>query len=130
MADEDKELPTTLRTFLSRLLPEYMVPAAFVRLEAFPLTPNGKLNRRALPAPDGEAFVHRAYEAPVGPIETALAGIWTELLGVEDISRHDSFFELGGHSLLAVRLLSRIAASGTELSLGHPLRFPSTAGFS
>ncbi len=117
VAEEDKELPATLRTFLSRLLPEYMVPTAFVRLAAFPLTPNGKLDHRALPAPDGEAFARRAYETPIGPIETALAEIWTELLGIDRISRHDSFFELGGHSLLAVRLLSRITALGTELSL-------------
>ena len=124
VADEDNELPATLRTFLSRLLPEYMVPAAFVRLEAFPLTPNGKLNRRALPAPDGDAFARRAYEAPIGPIETALAEIWSELLGVEGISRHDSFFELGGHSLLAVRLLERLRRIGLSLAIRDLFQSP------
>ncbi|EQB97863.1 hypothetical protein B738_28397, partial [Photorhabdus temperata subsp. temperata M1021] len=92
-------LVNSLRTRLSALLPDYMVPAAFVRLEAFPLTPNGKLDRRALPAPDEAAFARQAYEAPQGETEAALAAIWRELLGIEHISRHDNFFALGGHSL-------------------------------
>ncbi|WP_323131081.1 phosphopantetheine-binding protein [Sinorhizobium medicae] len=81
-----------------------MVPAAFVRLEALPLTPNGKLDRQALPAPDDEAYARAGYAAPQGAIETALAEIWAELLGVERVGRNDNFFELGGHSLLAVQL--------------------------
>jgi thioesterase domain-containing protein len=83
-----------------------MVPAAYVLLEALPLTPNGKLDRGALPAPDGEAYSRQAYEAPQGPVEQALAAIWSELLGIERISRHDNFFELGGHSLLTVHMFS------------------------
>ena len=66
---------------LKRKLPEYMVPAAFVALEALPLTPNGKLDRKALPAPDGEAYATPAYEAPIGPVESAVAEIWADLLG-------------------------------------------------
>src|SRR5206468_11631680 len=85
-----------------------MVPAAYVALEALPLTPNGKLDRNALPAPEGDAFTRHAYEAPQGEVEQALAAIWSELLGVERISRHDNFFELGGHSLLAIELLGRL----------------------
>jgi thioesterase domain-containing protein len=85
-----------------------MVPAAFVRLEAFPLTPNGKLDRRALPLPDEEAYARAAYEVPQGEIETVLAAIWSELLGVERISRTDNFFHLGGHSFLALRVISDI----------------------
>ncbi|WP_426213821.1 condensation domain-containing protein, partial [Mesorhizobium abyssinicae] len=82
------------------------------------LTPNGKLDRQALPAPDDEAYAHAAYEAPQGAVETALAQIWAELLGVERVGRHDNFFELGGHSLLAVQLLSRLSrAVGVELPL-------------
>ncbi|MFA1627698.1 amino acid adenylation domain-containing protein, partial [Rhizobium mongolense] len=92
----------------SACLPDYMVPAAFVRLSALPLTPNGKLDRKALPVPDDDAYAHRTYEAPRGEIETALAEIWAELLGVERVGRHDHFFELGGHSLLAVQLMERL----------------------
>ncbi|MFA1628087.1 amino acid adenylation domain-containing protein [Rhizobium mongolense] len=101
------ELAAALRTHLGGLLPDYMVPAAFVRLEALPLMPNGKLDRKALPVPDDDAYARTVYEAPQGAVETALAAIWQELLGLERIGRHDNFFELGGHSLLAVQLLSR-----------------------
>ncbi|HEX2080603.1 MAG TPA: non-ribosomal peptide synthase/polyketide synthase [Longimicrobium sp.] len=97
-----------LRAHLSAHLPEYMVPAAFVRLEAFPVTPNGKLDRRALPAPADEAYARRGYEAPVGETEQALAEIWSAVLGVERVGRQDNFFELGGHSLLAVQVISRV----------------------
>ena len=80
-----RSLVATLRQHLAEQLPEYMVPAAFVRLEALPLTPNGKLDRKALPAPDGEAVVQRAYEAPQGEVEETLAALWRELLGVERV---------------------------------------------
>ncbi|MER8760619.1 non-ribosomal peptide synthetase, partial [Mesorhizobium sp. M0976] len=107
-----------LRAHLGGRLPDYMVPSAFVRLSALPLTANGKLDRQALPAPDDDAYARAAYEAPRGEIETALAQIWAELLGVERVGRHDHFFELGGHSLLAVQLLSRLSrAVGVELPL-------------
>ncbi|NTF46086.1 non-ribosomal peptide synthetase, partial [Rhizobium rhizogenes] len=101
-------LAGVLRGHLSASLPDYMVPAAFVVLDGLPLTPNGKVDRRALPAPADEAYARGASEAPVGEIETMLADLWSELLGVERIGRGDNFFELGGHSLLAVRMISRI----------------------
>ncbi|TYP15978.1 non-ribosomal peptide synthase/polyketide synthase [Xenorhabdus doucetiae] len=101
-------LPAALRQQLAQHLADYMLPSAFVMLETFPLTPNGKLNRQALPAPDGSALVTRRYEAPVGDVEIALAQIWQNLLGLEQVGRHDHFFELGGHSLLAVQLVARI----------------------
>ncbi|HYR11609.1 MAG TPA: AMP-binding protein, partial [Longimicrobium sp.] len=97
-----------LREHLRRELPEYMVPAAFVPLERLPLTANGKLDRKALPAPEGDAFARRGYEAPVGEVEQALSEIWSELLGVERVGRWDNFFELGGHSLLIVKLIERM----------------------
>jgi acyl carrier protein len=97
-----------LKAHLAERLPGYMVPAAFVWMEAYPQTSNGKLDRRALPAPEGGAFATRQYEAPEGEVEEALAEIWSELLGVERVGRHDDFFELGGHSLLVVRAISRI----------------------
>jgi len=98
-----------LRSHLLVQLPEYMVPAAYVRLTAFPLTPNGKLDRKALPMPEGEAYAVRGYEAPQGEVETILAEIWAQLLKVERVGRHDNFFELGGHSLLALSLVHRLS---------------------
>src|SRR6185312_272393 len=97
-----------LRAHLSAVLPDYMVPAAYVRMERLPLTPNGKLDRKALPAPEQEAYAVRGYEAPVGEIETKLAAVWAEVLKLEKVGRHDNFFDLGGHSLLAVRVVSRL----------------------
>ncbi|HJU38103.1 MAG TPA: amino acid adenylation domain-containing protein, partial [Tahibacter sp.] len=101
-----------LRTALAAALPEYMVPAAFVRLDALPLTPNGKLDRRALPMPDGSAVVARDYAAPLPGIESTLARTWQALLGLERVGRDDHFFELGGHSLLVVGLIERLRREG------------------
>jgi hypothetical protein len=107
-----------LREHLLRVLPEYMVPGAWVMLEAMPLTANGKLDRRALPAPDERAYTRREYEAPQGPVEEILAGIWQEVLNIERVGRHDNFFELGGHSLLATRVMAQIFEMlGLELPL-------------
>ncbi|WP_338835114.1 amino acid adenylation domain-containing protein [Bradyrhizobium septentrionale] len=116
--DDGGGLAGALRAHLSARLPDYMVPAAFVRLAALPLTVNGKLDRKALPGPADAAYALAAYEAPRGEVETMLAGIWAELLGVERIGRHDNFFELGGHSLLAVQLMERLR----RLSLGVEVR--------
>nr|UXB95131.1 non ribosomal peptide synthetase [Pseudomonas syringae] len=102
----------TLRSHLQARLPDYMVPAAYVRLDALPLTANGKLDRKVLPAPDAQALVSRGYEAPQGEVENLLATIWAEVLKVEQVGRHDHFFELGGHSLLAVSLIERMRQAG------------------
>ncbi|WP_371933174.1 phosphopantetheine-binding protein [Bradyrhizobium sp. CCGUVB23] len=99
------------------------MPAAFVRLEALPLTVNGKLDRQALPPPADAAYARRSYAPPQGEIETALAQIWAELLGVERVGRHDHFFELGGHSLLAVQLLSRAVDLGLKFSAADLFMF-------
>ncbi|WP_429261985.1 amino acid adenylation domain-containing protein [Paraburkholderia atlantica] len=113
---DGSELAGALRAHISAQLPDYMVPSAFVRLAALPLTVNGKLDRTALPAPDDEAYAHRAYAPPQGEMETVLAQIWAELLGVERVGRHDHFFALGGHSLLAVQLISRAQKAGLTFS--------------
>ncbi|TGN90761.1 amino acid adenylation domain-containing protein [Bradyrhizobium yuanmingense] len=99
------ELASALRDHLRACLPDYMVPSAFVSLDALPLTPNGKVDRKALPAPENGAYARRRFEPPRGEVEQVVADIWAELLGVDRIGRSDHFFELGGHSLLAVRML-------------------------
>ena len=112
-----------LRSHLLAALPEYMVPAAYVHLESLPLTANGKLDRKALPAPDGSAYAVHVYEPPVGAVEEAIARIWSELLNVERIGRNDNFFDLGGHSLLAVRVLSRLRqVCNADVNLTRALR--------
>ncbi|WP_273826188.1 non-ribosomal peptide synthetase [Pseudomonas asplenii] len=100
--------PGALREQLALSLPDYMLPAAFVRLDSLPLTANGKLDRGALPAPDAAAFDPRHYVAPQGELETGLARIWSEVLGIERVGRDDSFFALGGHSLLVMQVIARI----------------------
>ncbi|QPB24417.1 amino acid adenylation domain-containing protein (plasmid) [Rhizobium sp. 007] len=128
--DEDGSgLAVALRAHLGGRLPDYMVPSAFVRLSALPLTPNGKLDRKGLPAPADDAYARRSYEAPQGGIETALAEIWAELLGVERVGRHDHFFELGGHSLLAMQLLSRASDLGLKFSTADLFQAPVLTDF-
>src|SRR5262249_29148467 len=103
-----------LRAHLLTRVPDYMVPAAYVRLEALPLTPNGKLDRRALPEPKAGAHAVHSYQAPVGEIESTLARLWSEVLQLEQVGRHDNFFALGGHSMLAVRLIERMRREGLQ----------------
>ena len=116
-----------LRSYLSALLPEYMVPAAYVQLSALPLTPNGKLDRKALPAPGSDAYATRGYEAPQGGLETRLANVWEEVLKVERVGRHDNFFELGGHSLLAVTMIQRMRRNGIALDVRALFATPTLA---
>ncbi|AMS12797.1 non-ribosomal peptide synthetase [Pseudomonas chlororaphis] len=118
-----------LRSHLLEQLPEYMVPALFVHLPALPLSPNGKLDRKALPAPDLESLRVREYEAPQGDTEILLARIWAELLNVERVGRHDHFFELGGHSLLAVSLIGRLRQEGMEADVRALFEQPTLAGY-
>ncbi|HEX4494606.1 MAG TPA: amino acid adenylation domain-containing protein, partial [Thermoanaerobaculia bacterium] len=106
-----------IRGSLHERLPDYMVPAAFVKLESLPLTPNGKVDRKALPAPE-ESSVPETFIAPRTPVEEVVAGLWSELLGVERIGADANFFELGGHSLLATQVMSRLRqAFGVEIPL-------------
>jgi amino acid adenylation domain-containing protein len=118
----------TLRLALRERLPDYMVPAAFVVLPALPLTPNGKVDRKALPAPEGRG-AEEASRAPLTPVEEVLAGIWSEVLGLEAIGAEEDFFALGGHSLLATRVISRLRTTcGVELPLRTLFEAPTIAG--
>src|SRR6185295_11286555 len=115
VAADDKDrnaLLAEIKEHLTRQVPHYMIPAAFVWLDSLPLTSNGKINRRALPQPDlsrGDAQVE--HVAPRTPLEERLAAIWREVLELERIGVHDNFFSLGGHSLLAVRVTARLRAA-------------------
>jgi amino acid adenylation domain-containing protein len=115
-AVEPAPAPEDLRDALRRSLPEYMIPSAFVNLEELPTTPNGKLDRQALPVPEWSAGA--GFTAPRTPTEEILAEIWSAVLGVPRVGREDNFFDLGGHSLLATQMVSRLREGrGVELSL-------------
>ena len=117
---DPQQIPSAerLRSALSDVLAEYMLPSAYVALDIWPMTPSGKVDRKALPAPQDDAFVTREYVAPRTPIEVALAELWSELLGVERVGLRDNFFELGGYSILGLRLMSATRETfGVEMSL-------------
>jgi len=117
-----------LRGYLRGLLPEPMVPARYVVLAALPRTPNGKVDRKALPRPEG-GISSAGYAAPRTAAERAVAAIWAELLGVERVGLHDNLFDLGGHSLLAIRFTSRLQRElGVDLSLREIFRSPTVGG--
>ncbi|WP_432079878.1 amino acid adenylation domain-containing protein, partial [Streptomyces sp. YPW6] len=105
--------PEELRAFTARTLPEYMVPAVFVMLEKLPLTPTGKLDRRALPAPEA---VHAEYVAPRTETEAVLAEVWADVLGTDRVGVHDNFFELGGDSILSIQVVARARAKGVGIT--------------
>jgi hypothetical protein len=118
-----------LREFLKKRLPSYMVPSAFVFIDTFPLTPNGKLDRKALPLPETRSQEpDGSYVAPRTPTEEALARIWCEVLDLKQVGVHDNFFELGGHSLLATQAVSRTRdAFGIDIGLRALFEAPSIA---
>ena len=110
----DRRDPEDLRTHARARLPEYMIPAAYIRLERFERTPNGKIDRKAMPMPTDRSYASRRYEAPRGPVESTLAEIWSQVLKLDRVGRNDNFFEIGGHSLLAVTLIERMQRAGLQ----------------
>ena len=118
-----------LRAFLKDSLPEYMVPNFFIELQSLPVTPNGKLDHKALPKLDrGQAVTSRTYEAPRSTLEEVVASIWAELLDLERVGIQDNFFELGGHSLLATQIISQLRETfEIEISLQHFFGQPTVA---
>ncbi|HEV7905207.1 MAG TPA: amino acid adenylation domain-containing protein, partial [Pyrinomonadaceae bacterium] len=119
-----------LRAYLGERLPDYMVPQVFVRLPEMPLTPNGKLDRNALPVPELSSMnVGREFEPPRTPVEELIAGVWAEVLGADRVSVNDNFFELGGHSLLAMQVVSRVReACGVEVAVRRMFERPTVRG--
>jgi pyochelin synthetase len=119
-----------LRGYLQRIVPEYMVPSAFVALERMPLTSNGKVDRRALPIPDGVRPGHEDFAAPQTAVEQAVAQIWAEALSVDAIGIHEDFFELGGHSMLATQVVAETRARlGVKASVRLVFDEPTIRGF-
>ncbi|MBC1218452.1 non-ribosomal peptide synthetase, partial [Nostoc sp. UCD120] len=125
-----QKLVPQVREYLQQKLPDYMMPSAFVLLDALPLTPNGKVDRRSLPSPDtATRNLSTGFVLPRTPIEAQIAQIWNQVLGVERIGINDNFFELGGHSLLATQVLSEInSAFGLDLSIQTMFESPTVAG--
>ncbi|MDQ3917141.1 MAG: amino acid adenylation domain-containing protein, partial [Acidobacteriota bacterium] len=118
-----------LRAYLKERLPEYMIPSAFVMLEKLPLSPNGKVDRRALPAPEQtRAGLEGAFVAPRTPAEEILAAIWQEVLGVERVGIHDNFFELGGDSILSLQVTARANQAGLRLVPAQMFQHQTVAG--
>ncbi|HEY0859108.1 MAG TPA: amino acid adenylation domain-containing protein, partial [Albitalea sp.] len=116
-----------LRSRLAEMLPEYMVPAACVAMAALPLNANGKVDRKALPAPEAGAVAARMYEAPANEAERVVAAIWSEALQIGQVGRHDNFFELGGHSLLAVTVIERLRQAGLHADVRALFNAPTLA---
>ena len=117
LVSEQKPTVSELRSFLKEKLPEYMIPAVFVMLDELPLLPNGKADRRALPAPDlARPEIDGDFVAPRIPAEKALAEIWAQVLRVEQVGIHDNFFELGGDSILSIQVTSRATQAGLRLT--------------
>ncbi|HYO14088.1 MAG TPA: amino acid adenylation domain-containing protein, partial [Thermoanaerobaculia bacterium] len=118
-----------LRSFLQRRLPDYMIPTAFVHLASLPLTPHGKLDRRALPAPDRDRLrPEREHTAPRNPVEETIAEIWSETLGVDRIGIHDNFFTLGGDSIRSLKVVALARERGLDVPVHRLFQFPTVAG--
>jgi acyl-coenzyme A synthetase/AMP-(fatty) acid ligase/aryl carrier-like protein len=130
MAPDEKPSASGLREHLRRALPDYMVPQAYVVMDAFPQTPNGKVDRAALPAPSDDAGAAEPAAAPQGELEQAVAAVWREVLSLDSVGVNDSFFEVGGHSLLLARLQEALrTALGRDVSIVDLFQYPTIGSF-
>jgi len=121
----------SVRIHLEQKLPSYMIPSSFMVLDRLPLTANGKVDRRALPSPEqSQDAIDRTYSPPSGALEDRLAALWSEVLGVERVGRHDNFLELGGDSILAIHVVTRAAKAGISFSIRQLFEHPTVAGLS
>lgn len=129
VSNQEQSLTVTeLRRFLTEQLPSYMIPSAFVMLKSLPLTSNGKVDKRALPAPESREGIEVSFVAPRTPAEEILAKIWADILKVDQVGIHDNFFELGGNSLLGAQVISRLrVAFSIDLSLHRLFVSPTVA---
>ncbi|KAF9923513.1 hypothetical protein BGZ65_008839, partial [Modicella reniformis] len=124
----ESQLAVTLRSHLTTRLPDYMVPAAFVSMDEFPLNVNGKLDRSSLPVPGDDNFARQGYEPPQSRFESLLSFIWEDVLNVSKVGRHNDFFTIGGHSLLALKMISRVRQLlGFEMSIRTVFEAPTIA---
>ncbi|HEX2768792.1 MAG TPA: non-ribosomal peptide synthetase, partial [Geobacteraceae bacterium] len=131
VSDQKSILSTSeLRSYLRQQLPNYMIPAVFVMIDSFPLTPSGKIDHRALPEPDsGRPELDDSFISARTPLEEVLTGIWREVLGLKQVGVHDNFFDLGGHSLLATQVISRVRLTfDTDVPLRCLFESPTVAG--
>ena len=132
LLEEEGDLEENIRGYLKEKLPLYMIPNTFVILESFPLTPNGKIDRKALASLEQDSKIKRkAYVAPRNTTEEQLAAMWSSLLNIEKVSIHDNFFNLGGHSLIATQAISRIRSTcNVDISLRALFEHPTIAALS
>ncbi|TGU91766.1 non-ribosomal peptide synthetase, partial [Mesorhizobium sp. M00.F.Ca.ET.186.01.1.1] len=121
---EGEATPAQLRAYMENELPNYMVPVFFIQLEKMPLTPNDKIDRKALPKPNQEENRARQYAAPQTEPEQLLAGIWADVLGIKQVGTKDNFFELGGDSIKAIQVSTRLNASGWTLAMKELFQYP------
>ncbi|KZE78885.1 non-ribosomal peptide synthetase [Paenibacillus elgii] len=127
---ENELMASEVRSALSQELPGYMVPSYFVQVERIPLTPNGKVDRRALPAPEGNVQTGTEYVAPRNTIEQTMASVWQAVLGVKTVGVMDNFFDLGGDSIKSIQISSRLFQAGYKLEMKNLFQFPTIAGLS
>src|SRR5207253_5998236 len=124
------EEQAALRSFLRERLPDYMVPSHFVVLEALPLTSNGKVDRRALPAPEPLADMHQSYTAPRTSVEQTLTEVWSQVVRLPQVGIHDNFFALGGDSILSLSLIAQARRAGLQLTVKQLFQAPTIAQLS
>ncbi|MFM7716079.1 MAG: phosphopantetheine-binding protein, partial [Microcystis sp.] len=127
VAENDPINTEDLRRFLGQKLPEYMIPALFVSLEALPLTPNGKIDRSRLPIPEIPSTPEQDFVPPHTQKEKILASIWQDILSIKQVSRYDRFFEVGGDSIVSIQVVARARQAGLKITPKQIFEYPTLA---